>query len=48
MLCKNKPNVLFCNCGHIPICADCEEILQPLDIFCPVCKTENTIKRIID
>ena len=41
----NSPNVLFCNCGHIPICAECDET-KSLNI-CPVCKTNNSIKRII-
>ena len=41
----NLPNVLFCNCGHIPICGECKEI-KPLDI-CLICKTHNFIKRII-
>ena len=42
----NLPNVLFCNCGHIPICVECEEVKSL--VVCPVCKTENTIKRIIE
>ena len=39
------PNVLFCNCGHIAICEECnkKESLEQ----CPICKTENTILRII-
>ena len=41
----NPPNVLFCNCGHIPICVECEET-KALNI-CPVCKTYKSIKRII-
>ena len=39
----NPPNVLFCNCGHIAICTECDKV-KSLNI-CPVCKTENTIKR---
>ena len=39
----NPPNVLFCNCGHIAICTECDKV-KSLNIF-PVCKTENTIKR---
>ena len=31
----NLSNVLFCNCGHIPICGECKEI-KPLDI-CLIC-----------
>ena len=42
----NLPYMVFCNCGHIPICGECEE-MKPLNI-CPVCKTSNSIKRIID
>ena len=41
----NPPNVLFCNCGHLCLCVECEE-MKSLK-FCPVCKTENTIKRTI-
>ena len=40
------PNVLFCLCGHICICEKCKEI-EKLN-SCPVCKTENTILRIIE
>ena len=40
------PNVLFCLCGHICICEKCKE-LGELN-FCPVCKKENTILRIIE
>ena len=40
---NNLPNVLFCNCGHLCICKECDK-LESLNI-CPVCKTENTIKR---
>ena len=42
----NSPNVLFCDCGHICLCAECVKI----DCFeeCPTCKTENTILRIIE
>ena len=39
-------NVLFCNCGHLCLCAECSKI----ECFeeCPVSKTENTILRIIE
>ena len=40
------PNVLFCLCGHICICEKCKEI-KKLN-FCPICKTENNILRIIE
>ena len=35
----NPPNVLFCNCRHIPICVECEEV-KSLAV-CPVCKTKK-------
>ena len=41
----SPPNVLFCNCGHIPICEICDETASLP--FCPVCKTENYIKRMV-
>ena len=40
------PHVLFCVCGHIPICEECDELNNNLGI-CPICKTKNTIKRTI-
>ena len=42
----NRPNVLFCNCGHILICSKCEK----LKIFnaCPICKTENDNMRMLE
>ena len=43
---ENKNNVLFCNCGHIWVCEKCIEIKRLTK--CPVCKTENTILRIIE
>ena len=42
----NTPNVLFCNCGHLCICIECDKV-KSLNT-CPVCKTENTIKRTIE
>ena len=42
----NSSNILYCNCGHIPICVECEEV-KSLG-YCPICKTENTIKRTIE
>ena len=42
----NPPNVLFCNCGHIAICSDCEKIEEFNK--CPICKTENEIIRILE
>ena len=43
---ENKNNVLFCNCGHICVCKKCIEIKRLNK--CPVCKTKNTILRIIE
>ena len=42
----NQPIILFCNFGHIPICTECYK-LKSLSA-CPVCKTENTIPRVIE
>ena len=42
---EKEPKVLFCNCGHICICDEC--FVKKLD-NCPVCKTKNTILRIIE
>ena len=42
----NKPNILFCNCGHIPICTECYK-LKSLSA-CPICKTENEIIRTLE
>ena len=37
----NPPNVLFCNCGHLCLCSECER--KKLSNECPICKTENEI-----
>ena len=42
----NTPNVLFCNCGHLCVCIECDKV-KSLNT-CPVCKTETTIKRDIE
>ena len=42
----NKPNILFCNCGDISICAECYK-LKSLSA-CPICKTENEIIRTLE
>ena len=42
----NPPNVLFCNCGHLCLCSECER--KKLSNKCPICKTENEIIRKID
>ena len=45
-ICLEKiPNVLFCSCGHICICEECNKIHKYHT--CPVCKTENNILRIV-
>ena len=41
----NQPIILFCNCGHIPICTECYK-LKSLSV-CPVCKTKNEIIRML-
>ena len=41
----NPPNVLFCDCGHIAICVECDK--KRSFVLCPICKIENTIKRTI-
>ena len=38
----NPPNVLFCNCGHLCICVECDRV-KSLNTS-PVCKIETTIK----
>ena len=35
---ENAPNVLYCNCGHIPTCIDCENKDNLLK--CPLCRTK--------
>ena len=42
----NQPNVLFCNCGHMCICEECDRV-KSLET-CPVCKTKSTIKRLVE
>ena len=42
----NTPNVLFCNCGHLCVCIECDKV-KSLNT-CPVCKTETRIKRDIE
>ena len=41
------PNVLFCACRHICVCEECNKTRESLK-DCPICKTENTILRIIE
>ena len=42
----DQPIILFCNCGHIPICIECYK-LQSLNA-CPVCKAQNEIIRVLE
>ena len=39
----NPPNILFCNCGHLCLCLECER--KKISNKCPICKTENEIIR---
>ena len=41
---ENKPSVLFCNCGHICVCESCIKKFT----YCPICKKENSVLRIIE
>ena len=43
---EKESNILFCNCGYICICNICIEVKKLSK--CPICKTENTILRIIE
>ena len=44
VICLTNPsNVLFCNCGHLCLCSECER--KKLLNKCPICKTENEIIR---
>ena len=44
----NPPNLFFfsCNCGHLCLCVECDKT-KGLDV-CPVCKTENYIKQMVE
>ena len=42
----NKPNILFCNCGHLCICEECYKIKTPST--CPICKMDNEIIRMLE
>ena len=42
----NPPNVLFCNCGHLCYCLECEKLKN--SNLCPVCKTKNDIIRVLE
>ena len=42
---ENKPNVLFCGCGHLCVCEECIRYYESYE--CPVCKNINENIRII-
>ena len=42
----DKPNILFCNCGHLCECEECYKI-KTLST-CPICKTDNEIIRMLE
>ena len=42
----DKPNILFCNCGHLCICGKCYKIKIPS--ICPICKMDNEIIRMLE
>ena len=42
----NPPNVLFCNCGHICFCSECEKLKN--SNRCPICKIYNKIIRVLN
>ena len=42
----DKPNVLFCNCGHVSYCINCYK-MKTLST-CPICKTDNEIIRMLE
>ena len=53
----DKPNILFCNCGHLCICEECykKKILLTCTVCqiktlytCPVCKMDNEIIRMLE
>ena len=47
VICLTKPpNALFCNCGHLCLCSECNRI--KISNKCPICKTENTIIRTLE
>ena len=42
----NVPNVIYCNCGHIAICSECDKILEHKTV-CPFCTHKNKTKRVL-
>ena len=48
MVClEDKPNVLFCNCGHISTCGKCWENMEDKKYTCITCRKDNAVIRII-
>ena len=48
MIClEAKPNVLFCNCGHISTCEECWENMEEKKYTCITCRKDNAVIRII-
>ena len=48
VICLTNPaNILFCNCGHLCVCKECNKIGEGLE-KCPICNAENTNLRIIE
>ena len=43
---NNKPNILFCNCGHLCECDKCYKIKS--FFVCPICKMDNEIIRMLE
>ena len=47
VICLTNPsNILFCNCGHLCYCSECEKLKTSNK--CPICKTENEIIRMLE
>ena len=46
---ENKPNILFCNCGHLVVCEKCYHNLENTNYHkCPKCRKLNiTVRRIL-
>ena len=40
---ESKPNILFCNCGHLNLCESCYNNLE--NNKCPKCRSHNAIVR---
>ena len=48
---ENKPNILFCNCGHLVVCEKCYHNLENTNYNkckCPKCRKINiTVRRVL-